>query len=447
MAAGLSAIMLPAERATVATVIDRRAEPLLAARTPGNPSNEIETASSEDTKRPAQVPDSVETSSTEQPTELDPSGFEAANASESPPAINLPKRTETSTEPQLQSAGPITAPIFGSPFSVPNQYLAGGERLAALPPTAAPVEPVGPAYAPLDVPTVTSIPLPRERPGENGESAELAGDLFAGVNLPSAGTAHVVGFYTAGCIAGAQSLALRGRYWQVMRPSRNRYWGHPELIAFIERLAHNVAARSDWPGILIGDMAQPRGGPLPAGHASHQVGLDVDIWLKPMPREPYTLQQTETVPMASVVGADNKQLDRKVWQPEDATLIKIAAQQPDVERIFVNPVIKKELCRIKAVGDEAWMEKVRPWYGHDEHMHVRLRCPPGARECRAQPAVPTGDGCGKALEHWFKPGILATQQRLRTQPPVKRTTTMRVLPIECSMVLHAPAAASQVARH
>jgi penicillin-insensitive murein endopeptidase len=255
----------------------------------------------------------------------------------------------------------------------------------------------------------------------------------------------VVGFYSAGCIAGAQQLPLQGRYWQVMRPSRDRYWGHPELIAFIERVAHDVAAHTDWPGILIGDMAQPRGGPLPAGHASHQIGLDVDIWLKPMPKEPYTSAQTESVPMVSVVAADNKQLDKNVWQAQDATLIKIAAEQPEVERIFVNPAIKKELCRTQTAADASWMPKVRPWYGHDEHMHVRLKCPPGSSECREQPAVPDGDGCGKSLDHWFSKGILAIQERLRTQAPVNRMVKMRALPTACLAVLHAPAATNQIA--
>jgi murein endopeptidase len=38
--------------------------------------------------------------------------------------------------------------------------------------------------------------------------------------------------------------------------SRNRNWGHPELIQFIEQLSE-TAARNGWRGLLIGDMAQP----------------------------------------------------------------------------------------------------------------------------------------------------------------------------------------------
>ena len=63
-----------------------------------------------------------------------------------------------------------------------------------------------------------------------------------------------------------------------MRLSRNRNWGHPKLVEFLERLSAK-GAKVGWPGLLVGDMAQPRGGPMLTGHASHQVGLDADIWL------------------------------------------------------------------------------------------------------------------------------------------------------------------------
>ena len=283
-----------------------------------------------------------------------------------------------------------------------------------------------------------AVPLPPERPSPEitREQNLLAAPLFAEVKLPSAGATRLVGFYSAGCMAGGQSLALQGPHWQVMRPSRNRYWGHSNLINFIERLAENVSKHTDWPGILVGDMAQPRGGPLPSGHASHQIGLDVDIWLHPMPAKPYTQAEADSVPMLGVVASDNKMLDSKFWQPADAAMIKMAAQDPNVERVFVNAVIKKELCRRKAASDDTWLPKVRPWYGHDDHMHVRLKCPADAPECREQDPIPDADGCDKSLDQWLSKAHLATEERLRTQPPSKRHVLMRDLPIACSAVLH-----------
>jgi penicillin-insensitive murein endopeptidase len=271
------------------------------------------------------------------------------------------------------------------------------------------------------------------------EQNTLAASLFSELKLPNAGAPRPIGFYSAGCLAGGEPLALQAPHWQVMRPSRNRYWGHPELIKFIERLAENVVKHTSWPGILVGDMAQPRGGPLPSGHASHQIGLDVDIWLHPMPPKPYTRVEADTVPMIGIVGLDNKTLDPKLWQPADAELIKLAAKQPDVERVFVNPAIKKELCRTKTASDEDWMPKVRPWYGHDDHMHVRLKCPADAPSCREQAPIPDGDGCDKSLDHWFSKGNLAIQERLKTQAPAKRHVLMRELPFACTALLHEPA--------
>ncbi len=291
------------------------------------------------------------------------------------------------------------------------------------------------------------VPLPPERPSPQAirEQNTLASSLFSQFKLPSVGKSHPVGFYSAGCLAGGEQLALQGPHWQVMRPSRNRYWGHPELIKFIERLANNVAKHTDWPGILIGDMAQPRGGPLPFGHASHQIGLDADIWLHPMPATPYTQAEADKVPMQSVVSSDNKHLDPKLWQSSDAILIKLAAKSPEVERVFVNPAIKEELCRTKTASDADWMPKVRPWYGHDEHMHVRLKCPADSVTCREQAPIPDGDGCDKSLERWFSKGNLAIEERLKTQAPVKRTVLVRDLPAACTALLHEPAKPSQFA--
>lgn len=286
-----------------------------------------------------------------------------------------------------------------------------------------------------------AVPLPRARPTpeEIREQNMLASSLFSELKLPSAGAPRPIGFYSAGCLAGGEQLELHGPHWQIMRPSRNRNWGHPELIKFIERLAEDVAKHTDWPGILIGDMAQPRGGPLPSGHASHQIGLDVDIWLHAMPSKPYTRAEADGTPMLSLVKSDNKTLDPKLWHPADAALIRIAAKQPEVERVFVNPAIKKELCRTKTAADEDWISKVRPWYGHDDHMHVRLKCPADTPECREQAPIPEGDGCDKSLEQWFSKGNLAIEQRLRTQAPSKRHVLMRELPAACTALVHEPA--------
>jgi penicillin-insensitive murein endopeptidase len=422
---GLSLLMPSKSEPAVESPADMRAE-----TSPSAPPAPVsETKTSPAAAEPAQRSAQVEASNPVVPPQPSPESLIRAE-----PLAPLLIAASLGSEMQ---AGPPTPPAAES-----------RSQMDALTPPADPVPPpaIAPQSASLGATGNPEVPLPRERPAElTAEATAIAADLFSTIKSPSSGPAQVFGFYSAGCIAGAQQLALQGRTWQVMRPSRNRSWGHPELIAFIERVAGDVAAHTHWPGILIGDMSQPRGGPLVAGHANHQIGLDVDIWLKPMPKEHYTPAQADSLPMVSVVATNNKELDKTVWQSADASFIKIAAEQPEVERIFVNPVIKKELCRIKTAMDESCMAKVRPWYAHDEHIHVRLKCPPGSPECREQESVPDGDGCGKALEHWFSPGILASQERLRTQAPVKRNVKLRALPSACFALLHAPAATNHIA--
>ncbi len=108
-------------------------------------------------------------------------------------------------------------------------------------------------------------------------------------------------------------------------------------------------------------------------------------------------------------------------------LIKLAAQDSEVTRIFVNPAIKKQLCRA-AGPDRAWLTKVRPWFGHRAHMHVRLRCPADSRECQEQAPPPSGDGCGAELESWFLPPGPGTGK-----PPVKKAPPP--LPPSCQTLL------------
>src|ERR687896_308331 len=110
-----------------------------------------------------------------------------------------------------------------------------------------------------------------------------AKEIFGGLDLPDNLAPRPIGFYSRGCMAGGVALSPDGPHWQAMRLSRNRQWGLPILVDFLQQLARDAATMDGWPGLLVGDMAQPRGGPMLTGHASHQTGLDVDIWAMPMP--------------------------------------------------------------------------------------------------------------------------------------------------------------------
>jgi penicillin-insensitive murein endopeptidase len=225
-------------------------------------------------------------------------------------------------------------------------------------------------------------------------------------------------------------LPETGPSWQAMRLSRNRNWGHPDVNAFISRLGA-AAQRLGWPGIYVGDMSQPRGGPMLTGHSSHQVGLDADIWLRRPASLTLTRQERERIGSPSVVAADRRSVNGN-WTQGHHDLIKAAAKDPAVARIFVNPAIKRELCNAEPPGDRGWLAKIRPWYKHQSHFHVRLHCPPGAEACVEQPPVPPGDGCDASLAWWFteearKPASEGPSHELTMAdlPPVCRTVLSR----------------------
>jgi penicillin-insensitive murein endopeptidase len=292
------------------------------------------------------------------------------------------------------------------------------------------------------------VPLPRNNPLKNAEQGKKqnsppASALFSEKKQPSVGRPMAIGYYPSGCLQGGVELPTTGPTWQVMRLSRNRNWGHPELVQFLERFAPLAAKATGWKGILIGDMAQPRGGPLPFGHKSHQIGLDVDIWFMPMPDRVLSKAERENILGSNVVAADGKHVDDKTWSPADVAFIRTAAEQPEVERVLVNAAIKKELCRVESQNDQSWMSKVRPWYGHDDHIHVRLKCPADSPNCRAQPPVPGGDGCDKSLDHWFADSILRI--KIPEFGGSSAGLKLKDLPPACIAVLNAPASPASAA--
>ncbi len=105
-------------------------------------------------------------------------------------------------------------------------------------------------------------------------------------------------------------------------------------------------------------------------------------------------------------------------------MIKLAAEDNDVTRIFVNRAIKQQLC-LDAGTDRDWLRKVRPWFQHRAHMHVRLRCPANSLECEDQPLPPPGDGCGSNCKAGLsrqnlEPLSLRRRHRLRCRLPARR---------------------------
>lgn len=277
---------------------------------------------------------------------------------------------------------------------------------------------------------------------EPASAEQLAKVLFGGKSLPAATAPASYGFYSKGCFSGGVAIATDGPTWQAMRLSRNRRWGHPKMIEVIERLSRD-AVSDGWPGLLLGDISQPRGGPMLTGHASHQIGLDADIWLTPMPDRRLSANERETISATSMIKKGALTVDERVWTPAHARLLRRAASYPEVERILVHPGIKKKLCDT-VTGDRSWLRKIRPFWGHDYHFHVRIGCQPGSPGCKRQDPVPAGEGCDKSLAWWF------TEEPWRPNknpdaPKARDLMTMANLPKECRAVLDAPAPVSEAA--
>ena len=271
-----------------------------------------------------------------------------------------------------------------------------------------------------------------------------AARLFAAKPTGSQEQAQAIGSYARGCAAGLVQLPESGPTWQAMRLSRNRHWGHPVTIEFLKDLSRD-AVRLGWRGLYIGDISQPRGGPMTSGHASHQIGLDADIWMLPPRRLNLTRAERESLSSISVRTEDQRRVNAN-WTPEHHALLAAAASDPRVDRIFVAAAVKIEMCRTARPADTPWLQKIRPMHGHHFHFHVRLRCPRGDRLCQTQtPTVAElsngGNGCDDTLMWWvtdyLEPPSRVPQAPRQPRPRHPRQFTLADLPDQCAAVLRA----------
>jgi penicillin-insensitive murein endopeptidase len=335
--------------------------------------------------------------------------------------------------------GSLLIPCAASAETAPSKAVAppvpvAAKKAAAVSPTPAPAAPKAGDKKKAD-----------KRDAKEKKPKVLARDLFGKAQSAANLSARSIGWYAKGCLSGGVHLADAGPDWQTMRPSRNRAWGHPKLVALLKRLA-SEAKQDGWPGLLVGDISQPRGGPMTSGHASHQVGLDADIWLTPMPNRVLSRKEREDIQATSMLDQTSLAVDPKIFTPAHVALIKRAASYSQVERVFVHPAIKKALCQA-AGKDHAWLGKVRPIWGHYYHFHIRIGCPNGG--CEVQPPVKGDDGCGKEVTDWLK-SIQASLKKPQPKPGVKivpdserRQITMDQLPPECKVVLNSPGQAAR----
>jgi penicillin-insensitive murein endopeptidase len=280
------------------------------------------------------------------------------------------------------------------------------------------------------------------------QAEKLANRLFGAMGAPSAEDPMPIGSYAKGCAAGLIQLPETGPTWQAMRLSRNRNYGHPVMVQYLMDLSATARAIGFGQGLYIGDISQPRGGPMTSGHASHQIGLDADVWMLPPASLNLSAAAREEISSIPVRSADQRSVTGN-WTRVHHRLLKEAASDPRVDRIFVAAAVKIEMCRTATRADRKWLQKIRPVAGHDTHFHVRLKCPRGARLCETQkPTVAElskgGDGCDETLMWWVTdyldpPKSDGKKPRDEDAPRKKgpREFTMADLPRQCQAVLAA----------
>lgn len=264
-------------------------------------------------------------------------------------------------------------------------------------------------------------------------STRQAKQLFGGMDVGSQQSPAAYGSYSKGCAAGQVQLPETGPTWQAMRLSRNRNWGLPVTVDFLQDLSRIAAREPGWNGLYIGDISQPRGGPMLTGHASHQIGLDADIWMRPADR--LNLSRTERENISSIsMRRSSGAFTNDQWTKSHHNIIKAAASDPRVARIFVFPGAKVAMCNAET-GDRSYLRKIRPWYGHHYHFHVRLNCPRGMSGCVDQDPPPRGDGCDDA-QAWVNNILNPPPPDPNAPPPrPRRELTMGDLPAQCAAVL------------
>ena len=276
-------------------------------------------------------------------------------------------------------------------------------------------------------------------PAQPGALAEtLAKQQFGAKTNGSHQRPAAYGSYAKGCVAGAMQLPETGPTWQAMRLSRNRNWGHPGTIDFIHDLSAFAAKQPGWKGLYIGDISQPRGGPMISGHRSHQIGLDIDIWMLPASGLNLSVSARENISSISTRRAKGAFVNDN-WSRAHHRILREAAKNKRVARIFVFPGAKVQMCK-DAKGNRAWLRKIRPWWGHHYHFHVRLACPKGKRGCTNQAPPPPGDGCADA-QKWVDDILNPPKPKPvdpnapKVKPKPRREYVLADLPKQCVSVL------------
>ena len=179
-----------------------------------------------------------------------------------------------------------------------------------------------------------------------------------------------------------------GEGYTIRRPSRA--FGTRTAVDLITRVVTKV--REEFPDehvLAIGDLSAEHGGPI-TQHHSHQSGRDVDLGL-------FYDEQPANYP-ADFVRATADNLDREATYALIAGFAETAREDGGAQIIFLDydvqgliydwakdhGVAEDRLARIFQFphGRDSGAGLVRHYPGHDNHIHVRFKCPDADTSCR-----------------------------------------------------------------
>ena len=205
-----------------------------------------------------------------------------------------------------------------------------------------------------------------------------------------------IGTPNNGSLEGAECLPQEGEGYMQLYRNMQRIWGTMPMIDMIQKSAADVARK--YPGrdrLQVEDISAQSGGDID-GHGSHENGQDVDLGFYKadgVEHDPRAKNQYYADPMV-VNGKVSPNFDvERNWE-----LMKALHRHGNVQKIFVDQVLKRELCRhARSKGEFSMniqvLRSLRHETNHQDHMHVRLRCPPRAKNCSNLGEPPAGSGC------------------------------------------------------
>lgn len=252
------------------------------------------------------------------------------------------------------------------------------------------------------------------------------------VSVFAEGNSESVGTYNNGCMIYPSELPQNGEGYRSPRFSRRHNFANPEMLKFIDDLSYRVKEKYG-KQILVSDISKNNGGPIPFLHSSHQTGLDADIWYRLYdPQQNLTQDDLENLQPVNMVSKDWKNIS-EFWSVDNEDILRTAAQDSKVDRIFVNPVIKKQFC--SKYKNEPWQAKIRPWWRHNEHFHVRLKCPANSPECEMKGDPIKGSGCDGTLDWWFSEEAKLPKTKKEAEGKITEEEIFSRLPERCKEVL------------